>query len=219
MPLNLPKNLCEEDVYRQLGMRGALPDASTKALVQRACEMTLQNAVPRMAWRSFSCDALKSILMGNDIAKHLEHCNRCVLLAVTLGIQMDAFQRKMAVEDMAAAVAIDAAASVLAEALAEQAEQQLRAEQRQKGCYLTGRYSPGYGDFPIAVQNQLITLLDAPRAIGLFVTDSHLLTPRKSITAVCGISEVPVTGKHAGCVCCALRETCCIRKEGKRCDT
>lgn len=52
------------------------------------------------------------------------------------------------------------------EQTADAAEQTLRNEEREEGQFLTGRFSPGYGDYPIAVQNDLLRLLDAPRKIG-----------------------------------------------------
>ena len=41
--------------------------------------------------------------------------------------------------------------------------------------------------------------------------------PRKSVTALIGISDHPVTGRLATCGECVLREKCTLRKEGKFC--
>ena len=87
-----------------------------------------------------------------------------------------------------------------------------------ENLYLTGRYSPGYGDWPITVQPRIAALLDTPKRIGLYVTDTFLMLPRKSVTAVMGLSDVPVTGKRAGCAHCALREKCEYRKRGVTCE-
>ena len=57
------------------------------------------------------------------------------------------------------------------------------------------------------------------RRIGLYVTDTFLMLPRKSVTAVLGLSDVPVTGKRAGCAHCALREKCEYRKRGVTCES
>ena len=48
--------------------------------------------------------------------------------------------------------------------------------------------------------------LDTVRRAGLCVTDTNLMTPRKSVTAILGVSGHPVKGKLAGCAataCCA----------------
>lgn len=156
-------------------------------------------------------------LPGKDIFLHLEHCTQAVLLAVTAGAPLDALIRRQEALNMAKAVVLDAAASVAAETAAEKAEEELRLRLREKGRYLTGRYSPGYGDLPVGVQGELLRLLDAPRKIGLSVTASGIMTPRKSITAVLGVADIPVTGKLAGCATCVLRDKCLFRKRGTTC--
>ena len=52
---------------------------------------------------------------------------------------------------------------------------------------MTPRFSPGYGDLPIELQRDFLTLLDASRKIGLTATESSMLVPSKSITALIGI--------------------------------
>ncbi len=46
------------------------------------------------------------------------------------------------------------------------------------------RFSPGYGDLPLKMQKDILALLDANLKIGLSMTDSYLLTPTKSVTAI-----------------------------------
>lgn len=82
-------------------------------------------------------------------------------LAVTLGNSLDALIRKTEAVDMAKAVVLDAAANVAIEAIAQQAETELRISFQKNQQYLTGRYSPGYGDFPLAVQKELLRIADA----------------------------------------------------------
>ena len=86
-----------------------------------------------------------------------------------------------------------------------------------QGKYLTGRYSPGYGDWPLAVQPLLAAALDTARRAGLCVTENNLMTPRKSITAILGVSDHPVRGHLAGCGHCVLRTRCEYRKRGITC--
>ncbi|MBD5093871.1 MAG: methionine synthase [Subdoligranulum sp.] len=202
---------------RYLGVPDA-GDAALHALLQRA-EQTLRGAArPRAVSLRAGREGLAGCLQGGDIARHLEGCDTCVLLACTLGAGVDAAQRAANAADMAYAVVLDALASVLAEQIADAAENTLREQAQAEGLFLTGRFSPGYGDYPIELQNELLRLVDAPRKIGLCATPTHLLTPRKSITAVLGLAGHPVTGKRAGCAHCALRERCAYRKEGKTCE-
>jgi cobalamin-dependent methionine synthase I len=114
-------------------------------------------------------------------------------------------------------VASDALGSALAEQMADAAEAELRQWAAGQGRYLTGRYSPGYGDWPITVQPLVAAALDTARRAGLCVTDSNLMTPRKSVTALLGVSDHPVRGHLAGCGHCVLRTRCEYRKRGITC--
>ena len=159
----------------------------------------------------------KTYEMNLDVMKHLENCPQAVLLAVTLGPGVDAQIRRAGVGDIAAGVASDALGSALAEQAADAAEAELRQWAAKEGKYLTGRFSPGYGDWDIAVQPLVANALDTVRRAGLCVTDTNLMTPRKSVTAILGVSGHPVKGKLAGCGHCVLRTRCEYRKRGKTC--
>ena len=173
--------------------RGA--DAGTAALLERWAPAVLAAAVPRaVCLRAGVADAALAPLWQGQV-------------------------RRAGVGDVAAQAAADALASALTEQVCDAAESRLRALAAAEGLYLTGRFSPGYGDWPIAVQPRLAELLDAARRIGLCVTDTCLMLPRKSVTAVLGLSAAPVTGARAGCGSCALRDKCEYRKRGETCES
>lgn len=149
------------------------------------------------------------------MAKHLEGCTAALLLAVTLGPGVDAQIRRAGVGDIAAGVASDALGSALAEQAAEAAEAELRQWAARQGKYLTGRYSPGYEDWP-AVQPLLAAALDTARRAGLCVTENNLMTPQEH-HGHSGVSDHPVRGHLAGCGHCVLRTRCEYRKRGITC--
>ena len=218
LALEKPAGIDIGQAARYLGARGA-PDAATLALLERWAPPLLEAAAPRAVWLRADTAALAELWQGRDIARHLAGCGQAVLLAVTLGPGVDAQIRRAGVGDVAAQAASDALASALAEQVCDEAERRLRAAAAAEGLYLTGRYSPGYGDWPIEVQPRLAALLDTPRKIGLCVTDSCLMLPRKSVTAALGLSEAPAPGRRAGCASCALRDKCEYRKRGERCES
>ena len=220
MPLRLekPEGIDLAQAARYFGARGGA-DAATQALLEKCAVPLLAAATPRAVWLEADVDALAEagILRGGDVMKHLEGCPQAVLLAVTLGPAVDAQIRRAGVGDIAAGVASDALGSALAEQAAEAAEAELRQWAAKEGKYLTGRFSPGYGDWDIAVQPLVANALDTVRRAGLCVTDTNLMTPRKSVTAILGVSDHPVKGKLAGCGHCVLRTRCEYRKRGKTC--
>lgn len=217
LPLQKPAQIDLAQAARYFGVRGEA-DPATAALLERCAAPLLAAATPRAVWLRGSVDALAGLFSGEDIARHLRDCKECVLLAVTLGPGVDGQIRRAGVGDIAAGTASDALGSALTEQVCDAAEAALRTLFAAEGLYLTGRYSPGYGDWPITVQPLLAQVLDTSRRMGLCVTDSYLMTPRKSVTAVLGVSDTPVTGYRAGCGHCALRERCEYRKRGQTCE-
>ena len=155
MPLRLekPEGIDLAQAARYFGARGGA-DAATQALLEKCAVPLLAAAMPRAVWLLADTPALTEagILPGEDVHKHLAGCGQAILLAVTLGPGVDAQIRRAGVGDIAAGVASDALGSALAEQAADAAEAQLRQWAATEGKYLTGRFSPGYGDWDIAVQ-------------------------------------------------------------------
>ena len=112
---------------------------------------------------------------------------------------------------------LDGCASAAIECLCDQVEDYLRKKVEERGQFLTGRYSPGYGDLPLQLQFDLCALLDTQRRLGLTVSANHLLLPRKSVTALLGISPTPPQPPQPGCVGCRLYHSCQIRRSGRIC--
>ena len=206
LPVEKPEQIDLAQAARYFGARGEA-DTATMALLQRCAVPLLAAATPRAVWLRAEVKALAEagILRGSDVMRHLEGCGQAILLAVTLGPGVDAQIRRAGVGDIAAGVASDAA------------EAELRQLAAAEGTYLTGRFSPGYGDWDIAVQPLVAAALDTARRAGLCVTDTNLMTPRKSVTAILGVSDHPVKGHLAGCGHCVLRTRCEYRKRGKTC--
>lgn len=211
-----------------LGYGDAVPDEATAASLEEAARRVEEAARPRYVSARFSLEwafdaaddagaGRPSIggvaLPGRDIAAHLAGCHAAVLLGVTLGAEVDAAFRRAAAVDMRMAALMDAAASALCEQYAWAAQAALRGQAAARGEHLTTRYSPGYGDFGLAVQADLMRLLDLPRAIGVAAAPGGALSPQKSITAVLGAANVPVAGKLAECGTCARRDKC----DGTKC--
>ena len=217
MQLSLPEKLDTKMVLRYLGASGWTPDDATAQLFARAETALRAAATPRGIWRQLPLSALPLDTAGADLARHLDGCTGMVLMAATLGSGVDAALRRLCLQDIALGTVADAMASVLLEQVCDALEAAVRTGVTGQGLYMTGRYSPGYGDCPLALQKDLCLALDTVRGIGLCLTPDCLMTPRKSITAILGTAGHPVTGARAGCATCALRQTCAYRKKGTTC--
>ena len=202
-----------EEGLRYLGCPGT-EDPATLALVEGCSARLLAAARPKWTYRVFDLavqtDGVRLdcglLLPGRDLAAHLRGCSRAALLAATLSAPVDALLRRAQAEDLAAAVALDCCATAAVEAVCDLAEAEIRV--RFPGCSFPFRFSPGYGDLPIELQDPILRLLDAPRRVGLCATDRHILTPRKSVTAVLGISDGEISPQKRGCASCTFRDRC-----------
>lgn len=208
-------NINRAEVLRYLGGGQVEPDEKMRRLLD-SCETEIKSAAtPKFLYKKISL-ADSGLIVGEDVAKHLGGCELGYVMCTTLGSSVDRLIRLSQVGDMAKAVVLDAMASAAVENVCAQVDVLLAAEN--EGKYLTWRFSPGYGDYPIELQQSFLSLLDAPRKIGLCSNDSSLLTPTKSVTAIMGVSDTPLPNKRRGCAVCNMAKTCKFRKAGTRCE-
>lgn len=174
------------EVSRYLGYRGQALSPEVLALVE-ACRAELDKAVhPRQLSRRMETDRLTAA--SRDLAHHLRHCREGYLYAVTLGGETDRLLRRWTAQSMAKAAVGQAVCAVWLDQLCAQLCQELQASLG-AGEYLTPPFSPGYGDWDLTAQGQVLAFLEAPKRMGLTLTAAGMLVPEKSITAVVGISD------------------------------
>lgn len=123
---------------------------------------------------------------SHALASHLDGCHAAFLVCGTIGAQFDAFQRRVSVLSGADALIVQAAGAAFIEKWMDAVEGEIRGELA-AGESLVARYSPGYGDFPLAAQRELLEILDTPRGIGVSLTSTLTMVPTKSVSAVIGV--------------------------------
>ncbi|WP_312640446.1 vitamin B12 dependent-methionine synthase activation domain-containing protein [Hydrogenoanaerobacterium sp.] len=213
-----------EEVLRYLGC--SKESSAMTALAESCSAELLAAAVPRWLYRVFDLIPAENesgvalaqcgfVLPGADITALLKHCEQAVLLCATLSLGVDNLLRRAQLTDMSRGVVLDSCATAAVEVLCDQVQAEI--EVQFPGCYFTMRYSPGYGDLPLTIQKDFLQLLDAPKQIGLCATESCILTPHKSVTAVIGIAKQPINQHKRSCQTCNLRETCAFRKREEYC--
>lgn len=126
-------------------------------------------------------------LEGKSIKKLLAPCNKCVVMAITVGFELDMKIAALGSSSPALSLLADAAASSAVEDACDACCESIESE---LGVKLTPRFSPGYGDLPMNIQPALLTLTNARRDLGLTVGAGCMLSPIKSVTAIAGIKEV-----------------------------
>jgi hypothetical protein len=213
-----------DEALRYLGVRGAVPEALRRETEAAAARLT-SSLRPRYVYQVFPLEKAGEgwrlvgtdvVLAGSSASAMLAECGEAALMACTLGAQFDAMLLREQARDMSRAAILDACGSAYVEAGCDEAERELAA--RLPGRFLTDRFSPGYGDLPLDIQRAVGAALNMEKLLGLHVTDSLMLNPVKSVTAVIGIADTPQMARIRGCAYCALKETCPLRRGGKHCE-
>lgn len=191
---------CAVDVHRArvyLGQHGHALEGELEGRFEaavRACEST---AHPRGMARSFALGRIDAdgvalegsslVLTGRNIARHLDGCTVVCLLAVTLGMEVERTIARLQATNPLDATLFDACASSMAEEAAQAASTRIAELAAQADLTPTKRFSPGFGDLPLDLQNAFLDTLDAKRQLGIYVGPTHLMTPMKSVTAIVGL--------------------------------
>ena len=141
-------------------------------------------------------------IYSRNLRTNLKDCKQVVLFAATLGTEVDRLIRKMQVVDMAKAVVMQACAAVVLEEYCDELQEKIATQFSMEGKYIRPRFSPGYGDFSIQHQKAVLAMLEASKRIGVTMTDSYMLTPTKSVTAVIGIGDAEMNCNLNSCEEC-----------------
>jgi hypothetical protein len=210
LPLFKPiiSGIDERETLRYAGLR---PGAELPpALVKKTGEEALIYAEPAGVWELFDYDPpwLKKGDVayqpaGAQLCRHLRGARRVALLAATVGEALEERVNELfAAGAYSGAVLLDAAATAAVEQAADGICACIGAAAQKEGLRAGVRFSPGYGDWPLSEQPQLLRLTGAS-AIGLTVTSSLMLKPRKSITAALGLKPPSEPAAPFGCDACA----------------
>lgn len=118
------------------------------------------------------------------IMKALKDSDECFIMVCTLGLGVDKLIAKEALTSVYDAFVIDAMADAAIEAACDFAERDMCG-----GCEILPRFSPGYADLPLTIGCEIVRLLRADTHLGIRFTDSGMMIPGKSVSAIVGIKR------------------------------
>ena len=210
------------EISEALRYLGAGQDAATETLVRETAAELERAVQPRWVYRVLPVEQTGTgptvggmLLPGAMAAQMLREARQAAILVCTLGAGFETLLRADSARSMARAVALDACGSAFVETGCDACERELAA--RFPDRFLTDRFSPGYGDLPLSLQTELLALTDARRRLGVSLTESLLMVPSKSVTAIIGICDTPQPARIRGCAQCSRSKTCTFRKGGTTC--
>ncbi len=213
------------EILRYLGYGSGKVDEVTDGIIDDCIDEILKITKTNFLYNIYELGRengnifLKNLILkleGKDIYNHLQNSYKCVIMAVTLGNEVDSRIRYYSKFNLTKSLIFDACATAAVEALCDIVESGIKKIAVDNGYNTTTRYSPGYGDLSIEIQPRILNLLNAQKHIGLTVTDSCILLPRKSVTAFIGIGK-DLERKALSCKKCKLYDNCLFTKEGDNC--
>ena len=142
---------------------------------------------------------------SKHLAKNLSGCAEAIVFGATVGLEMDRLIARYSKLSPAKGLFLQAIGAERIESLCHTfCTDMANCFPR---CKLRPRFSPGYGDLPLAFQMDIFRILDLPRKIGLTLNESLLMTPSKSVTAIVGLG--PENGGTEIHSCAACTKTDC----------
>ena len=227
------------EITRYLGYYGVTPDESMMWEIDQCINELEKVITPRFVYDRFgllqkeegdgSVLSFGGIETGSrDLARNLKGCTGVYIMAVTLGPGPDRLVRRASVGKMSRAIIFQAAAAAMTEAWCDEINERIRTEAAKEGFCTRPRFSPGYGDLPLSMQKQISMILNMPKEIGVSLTESYLMIPSKSVTALIGVfsvadesgtgnqkptdeiaaSQKPANSAAGKCANCAAAENC-----------
>lgn len=199
-----------KEAVRYLGYGKATVDDKTLQMIQESFQELANISEAKCIYRifelSFSEEEELQIcnlhIKSKSLQKNLKGCEQVVLFGATIGTAVDRQIRTYELTDMARAVVMQACAAAVLEEYCDSVQEQIAQKLAKEELYLRPRFSPGYGDFSILHQKEILNMLEASKKIGLAMTEGYMLTPTKSVTALIGISRTKEPCHRKGCEEC-----------------
>lgn len=196
------------EVYRYLGYKDTLPDDITAQKIREHIAKLTSSSELRTVYEKYPLEFTQEdgrFYIGEmeitslNLWKNLKECDEAYLLGVTIGIGADRLIARAGVSDVFAAAVYQASGATYVESYCDYINEEIRKKEAVHGRILRPRFSPGYGDFTLNYQEDIFRILNLPKHIGVSLTDSMLMSPSKSITAIIGVVSCDCAKQYNDC--------------------
>ena len=181
------------EILRYAGVRGQVPEL--EALLEECIAESEGKLSYKVCWREFPVRRREGVLdlgfaetSSAALGRNLAGCDSVVLFAATVGIGIDRCLARYSTISPTKAVLLQALGAERIEALCDAFNEETARERAAAGRGTRPRFSPGYGDLPLALQRDIFAALDCSRKIGLSLNENLLMSPSKSVTALIGVT-------------------------------
>lgn len=197
---NIPFAIEEERVLRELRIGKInslkeLPEQNIARYIKKAIETGYGLIDAKAVYRTFKVvkragefpglESAPGFFFGKKIAELLDQCDYVTLLLTTIGPALPDKTDELSKTEPTDSFYLEHVGGWMADYLADRVEEKIAIEAAKNGYGLTMRYSPGYGDWTLDAQPKLLSLLESEK-IGVKLTDTLIMIPRKSVSAALG---------------------------------
>ena len=120
---------------------------------------------------------------SRNLRKNLSGCKNVVVFAATAGVNFDRLVRRYERLSPAKALWYQSIGAEYVEAVCNAFCAEIKAAYGET----RPRFSPGYGDLPLALQTAIFAALQPEKHIGVTLGENLFMTPSKSVTALIGL--------------------------------
>lgn len=193
--MNIDFEINKREMLRYWGVKGEISN-ELMSVAKKAISLCENALAPKIVFCEFDCKIVDdNVTIGKlnaksrDLAKCLKNCDKAIMLCATAGMEVDKLINRYNGVDMALSTAISAAGSSAIEEYLDAFCNELKLQYEKSGKKITPRFSAGYGDLSLEHQKDFFEILNITKRIGVVLSDSLLMTPSKSVTAIIGIRE------------------------------
>ena len=198
------------EALRYLGYGRNQADEAVMGMISECVDKVRQTANPKSVYRRFPLnitddnyiEAAGIRVKSNSLAKNLKDCSEVILFAATLGTDVDRMLNRYLKLDITRAAVFQAVAAAAVEGYCNEWQKKIEEEAATEGLYVRPRFSPGYGDLPLNIQSQFLSVLNTHKTIGLTLSEGDIMIPEKSVSAIMGLSHRNMKCSIEGCESC-----------------
>ena len=186
----------KSEIYRYLGYKTGMDfPKEIETSVEEILDNVLKQSVLKVCYKYFETKVGEQIDFGfmsvesKELASNLEGCTETVIFGATIGIYTDRQIQKEQILSPVRALIYQAVGAAVVEAVCDDFNEWIRQKEKEKGRDICPRFSPGYGDVSLSIQKSIFQELSLAKLAGITLTDSLLMIPEKSVTAIIGIKN------------------------------
>lgn len=220
------------EAIRYLGYGNDKPDENIQEELEICKDAIIKSMQPKYMYRVFPIlregenwyvGEHQLVLEGSAIKDHLADCELVALGCATLSEGVDVLIDETQKHDMLHSLLLDSLANAAIEEVRMDLEKSLAEEYQE--YEINWQFGIGYGDLPLSLQQDFLTLIHAKEEIGVSANNSSILIPLKSVSGFIGLKrkgnnlgqekQKELHRKTCGrnsCETCSMNDRCMFRK-------